>query len=67
MVGPSSNQKSQGKVYRRHKEQLLRDATGSMKISTFSSLWITCHHNGTGVDERNGQVHWDDIKILLKK
>lgn len=64
MVGPSSNQKSQWKVCRRHKEQLLREATCSIKISTFSSLWITCHRNGISVDQRNGQAHWDDIKIL---
>lgn len=27
-------------------------------------LDYTCHHNGTGVAERNGQAHWDDIKVL---
>jgi len=41
MAGPSSNQKSRWKVCRRHKEQPLSDATCSIKISTFSSLWIT--------------------------
>lgn len=30
-------------------------------------LDYTCHHNGTGVAERNGQAHWDDIKVLKIK
>jgi len=63
MVEPSSNL-SQWKVCRRHKEQLLIDTTCSMKISTFSSLWIRCHYRGIRVDMRNGQEHWNDIKML---
>lgn len=41
MAGPSLNPRSSWKVCRRHKEQLLIDATCSMKFSTFSSLWTT--------------------------
>lgn len=27
-------------------------------------LDYTCHHSGTGVAERNGEAHWDDIMVL---
>lgn len=47
--------------------QKAQRATTQTQISTFPSLWFTRHHNGTGVAKRNGQAHWNDIKILKKK